>query len=74
MLFWHRPTKAQGLKTGNSCVAALSCTSVFLQRYSTVIVKNNVPNETLVLKKHVGVGGFTKLHNEGIVICILRGR
>jgi hypothetical protein len=35
---------------------------------------NNVPNETLVLKKHVGVGGFTKLRNEGIVICIVKGR
>jgi hypothetical protein len=74
MLFCHSQTKAQGLKTGNGRIAALSCSSIFLHHYNTVIVKNNVLNETLVLKKHVGVGAFTKLCYEGIVICILKGR
>jgi hypothetical protein len=62
------------LNTGISCVAALVCDSVFLQHFNTDTVNNNVPNEILVLKKQVVVGGFIKLLNEGVVICVLKGR
>jgi hypothetical protein len=70
MFFWHRQTKAHGLLTGNSRVAALSCNSVVFQHYNTVIVEDSVPIETLIVKKHVLVEGFTKLHNEGNVLIV----
>jgi len=74
MLFWHRENEAQGLKTGNSRVVALPCNSVYLQHYNAVIVKDSVPNEMLLLKKNIVVAGFTKLHNESIIICFLKER
>jgi hypothetical protein len=59
------------LKTGNSRESELSCKAILLHNLNTVIVNDRVPNETLVLKKHVVVRGFTKIRDECIVICFL---